>query len=57
MIEQDASILVVEDETNIRTALTDFLEFHGFEVTEAAEPLQIAPWPRGGLMSFCSTSC
>ncbi len=37
MIEQDASILVVEDEAKIRTALTDFLEFHGFEVTEAAD--------------------
>lgn len=37
MIEQDTSILVVEDEANIRTALTDFLEFHGFEVTEAAD--------------------
>ena len=37
MTEQDASILVVEDEMRIRTALTDFLEFHGFEVTEAAD--------------------
>lgn len=37
MIEQDTSILVVEDEANIRTALTDFLEFHGFEVTEAVD--------------------
>ena len=37
MIAQDTSILVVEDEANIRTALTDFLEFHGFEVTEAAD--------------------
>jgi len=37
MNEHGASILVVEDETKIRTALTDFLEFHGFEVTEAGD--------------------
>ena len=37
MTEHDASILVVEDEAKIRTALTDFLEFHSFEVTEAAD--------------------
>ena len=36
-MEQRASILVVEDEVKIRTALTDFLEFQGFEVTEAAD--------------------
>ncbi len=36
-MEQKASILVVEDEAKIRTALTDFLEFQGFEVTEAAD--------------------
>ncbi|MHC4559729.1 MAG: response regulator transcription factor [Planctomycetota bacterium] len=36
-MEQKASILVVEDEEKIRTALTDFLEFHGFMVTEAVD--------------------
>lgn len=36
-MEQQASILVVEDEVKIRTALTDFLEFQGFRVTEAAD--------------------
>jgi DNA-binding response OmpR family regulator len=36
-MEQETSILVVEDEVKIRTALTDFLEFHGFRVTEAAD--------------------
>ncbi len=37
MTERETSILVVEDEAKIRTALTDFLEFQGFEVTEAAD--------------------
>ena len=32
-MEEKVSILVVEDEENIRSALTDFLEFHNFEVT------------------------
>jgi len=36
-MQQKASILVVEDEEAIRAALTDFLEFHGFGVTEAAD--------------------
>lgn len=36
-MERSASILVVEDEVKIRTALTDFLEFQGFEVVEAAD--------------------
>jgi len=36
-MEQKAHILVVEDEQKIRTALTDFLDFHGFNVTEAAD--------------------
>jgi len=36
-MRQKASILVVEDEEAIRAALTDFLEFHGFDVTEAAD--------------------
>ena len=39
-MEQKASILVVEDEDKIRTALTDFLEFHGFKVTEALDGLE-----------------
>jgi len=39
MVEKE-SILVVEDEEKIRTALMDFLEFHGFEVTEAADGLE-----------------
>jgi DNA-binding response OmpR family regulator len=30
-------ILVVEDEQAIRTALADFLEFHGFRVTQAGD--------------------
>jgi DNA-binding response OmpR family regulator len=36
-MEQKASILVVEDEDKIRTALTDFLEYHDFKVTEAVD--------------------
>jgi len=39
-MDQKVSILVVEDEEKIRTALTDFLEFKGFKVTEAADGLQ-----------------
>ncbi|TKJ38683.1 MAG: DNA-binding response regulator [Planctomycetes bacterium B3_Pla] len=39
-MEQKALILVVEDEDKIRTALTDFLEFHGFGVTEAADGME-----------------
>jgi DNA-binding response OmpR family regulator len=39
-MELKALILVVEDEEKIRTALTDFLEFHGFGVTEAADGLE-----------------
>ena len=38
-MEEKVSILVVEDEEKIRSALTDFLEFHNFEVTEAADGL------------------
>jgi two-component system response regulator RegX3 len=37
---QKASVLVVEDEEKIRTALTDFLEFHGFNVAEAVDGLE-----------------
>lgn len=39
-MEPKAHILVVEDEQKIRTALTDFLEFHGFKVTEAVDGLE-----------------
>jgi DNA-binding response OmpR family regulator len=39
-MEQEASILVVEDEEKIRTALVDFLEFHGFKVVEAVDGLE-----------------
>jgi DNA-binding response OmpR family regulator len=38
-MEEKVSILLVEDEEKIRSALTDFLEFHNFEVTEAADGL------------------
>ncbi|HCO94905.1 MAG TPA: DNA-binding response regulator [Phycisphaerales bacterium] len=38
-MEEKVSILVVEDEEKIRTALKDFLEFHNFEVAEAADGL------------------
>jgi len=37
---EDAHILIVEDEQKIRTALRDFLEFHGFKVSEAMDGLQ-----------------
>jgi len=39
-MEEKVSILVVEDEEKIRSALTDFLEYHNFEVTEAADGLE-----------------
>jgi DNA-binding response OmpR family regulator len=39
-MEEKESILVVEDEENIRSALADFLEFHNFEVTVAADGLE-----------------
>jgi len=39
-MEYKVSILVVEDEEKIRSALKDFLEFHNFEVTEAADGLE-----------------
>jgi len=39
-MEQKASILVIEDEQKIRMALTDFLEFHDFKVTEAVDGLE-----------------
>lgn len=39
-MEQKISILLVEDEESIRTALTDFLDFHGFEVSKALDGLE-----------------
>ena len=39
-MEEKVSILIVEDEEKIRSALVDFLEFHNFEVTEAADGLE-----------------
>ncbi len=39
-IEQKASILIVEDEQAIRSALVDFLEFHGFKVSQAVDGLE-----------------
>ena len=39
-MEQKVNILVVEDEQKIRTALTDFLEFHGFIVGQAVDGLE-----------------
>jgi len=39
-MEPKAHILVVEDEQKIRSALRDFLEFHGFDVTEAVDGLE-----------------
>jgi DNA-binding response OmpR family regulator len=38
-MEQEAHILIVEDEQKIRTALRDFLEFHAFKVSEAVDGL------------------
>jgi len=37
---EDVHILIVEDEQKIRTALRDFLEFHGFKVSEAVDGLE-----------------
>ncbi len=39
-MEQKERILVVEDEQKIRSALRDFLEYHGFGVTEAVDGLE-----------------
>jgi DNA-binding response OmpR family regulator len=39
-METKASILVVEDEQSIRSALIDFLEYHGFETAEAVDGLE-----------------
>ena len=38
--QQKAHILIVEDEQKIRTALVDFLEFHGFKVSTTADGLE-----------------
>ena len=38
-MEEQVCILVVEDEQKIREALRDFLEFHGFKVSEAVDGL------------------
>lgn len=39
-MEQKKSILVVEDEQAIRSALVDFLEFHDFRVSQAVDGLE-----------------
>jgi len=39
-MEQKVSILVVEDEQAIRSALVDFLEFHNFKVSQAVDGLE-----------------
>ncbi len=39
-MEPKVEILVVEDEQNIRTALLDFLEFHGFSALAAVDGLE-----------------
>ena len=39
-MEQKAHILVVEDEQKIRSGLRDFLEFHGFRVSDAVDGLE-----------------
>jgi len=39
-MEQKTHILIVEDEQKILTALKDFLEFHNFNVSEAADGLE-----------------
>lgn len=41
-MELQAHILVVEDEPAIRTAMTDFLEFHGFKASQACDGPQAA---------------
>ena len=39
-MEQRVNILVVEDEQKIRLALADFLDFHNFAVSQAADGLE-----------------
>lgn len=36
-MNDETHILIVEDEPKIRSALRDFLEYHGFQVSEAAD--------------------
>lgn len=36
-MNDETHILIVEDEQKIRSALRDFLEYHGFQVSEAAD--------------------
>ena len=48
MIEPQTHILVVEDEDAIRTALTDFLEFQDFRVTQATDGAQAKDLVRPG---------
>ena len=56
-MKQKASILIVEDEQKIRSALRDFLEFQDFEVTEAADGLEaeqiVAEKQFDFIVSFC----
>ena len=40
VMEMNSHILIVEDEPKIRGGLRDFLEFHGFEVSEAEDGLE-----------------
>jgi DNA-binding response OmpR family regulator len=47
-MDAPVDILVVEDEQAIRTALADFLEFHGFRVTQAADGLEAGRCVEGG---------
>jgi DNA-binding response OmpR family regulator len=47
-MEQEVSILVVEDEEKIRLALVDFLEFHSFRVIEALDGLEAERAVAGG---------
>jgi DNA-binding response OmpR family regulator len=39
-MNDETHILIVEDEQNIRSALRDFLEYHRFRVSEAADGLE-----------------
>jgi len=41
---QKSTILIVEDEQKIRTALRNFLEFHGFGVSEAVDGVEAEHW-------------
>jgi len=39
-MDSKLSVLIVEDEPKIRSGLRDFLEYHGYEVTEALDGLE-----------------